>query len=306
MAHNPSCGDLPHAPRWNLVQGSRMDSLENCHEFYSLSFPPAERLYQKNRNHFNLLDDHVQSGVNFFSTTQEIVREEAFNSEKKGLIWRVNDAEEKLSQEKQLNADRQKDWMTACERSNLELKATRDEVVKVKAERTKESQEYDHLSAAYKEKESKVLVAQKNNEEARARIAELEKMVAEQQAQNKTLDLLAKTWVMTIADRFVRSDELAKYMFDLGGAAYDSGRKDGYAEGKAAVLAKEKDDKFELYKVDCAGNYTAKRQEYKFIEFGILKAIKKLTRRGIAVETTMKVLEDNDAETGGAGSSHQP
>ncbi|KAJ0713897.1 hypothetical protein HanPI659440_Chr13g0483531 [Helianthus annuus] len=75
MAHNPSCDDLPHAPRWNLIQGSRMDSLENCHEFYSLSFPPAERLYQKNRNRFNLLDDHIQSGVNFFSTTQEIVRE---------------------------------------------------------------------------------------------------------------------------------------------------------------------------------------------------------------------------------------
>ncbi|KAJ0713898.1 hypothetical protein HanPI659440_Chr13g0483541 [Helianthus annuus] len=129
----------------------------------------------------------------------------------------------------------------------------------------------------------------------RARIAELEKTVAEQQAQNKTLDLLAQDlgddckWLLTrgvplvrslviftcltffmfviyvlpffvyIAGRLVRSDELAKYMFDLGGAAYDRGRKDGYAEGKAAALAKEKDDKFELFKMDCTGNYTAKR-----------------------------------------------
>ncbi|MFS7921314.1 hypothetical protein Hanom_Chr03g00235351 [Helianthus anomalus] len=52
-----------------------MDNLANCNELYSLSLPPAERLYQKNQNRFNLLDDHVRSGVNFFSTAQEIVRE---------------------------------------------------------------------------------------------------------------------------------------------------------------------------------------------------------------------------------------
>ncbi|KAF5789818.1 hypothetical protein HanXRQr2_Chr09g0375691 [Helianthus annuus] len=94
-------------------------------------------------------------------------------------------------------------------------------------------------------------------------------------------------------------------MFELGGAAYDSGRKDGYAEGKAAALAKEKDHQFKLFKVDCTGNYTAKREEYEYLEFGILKAIDKLTRKGIAVETLKKVLEDADAETGGAGTSHQ-
>ncbi|KAJ0800044.1 hypothetical protein HanPI659440_Chr03g0098421 [Helianthus annuus] len=110
MAHNPTFDNLPHIPRWNLVQGTQMDNLDNCHELYSMSLPPAERLYQKNRNRFSLLDDHVCSGVNFFSITQEIVREwrsmgeetmefeaakrefaaewEAFNSEKKGLNWR--------------------------------------------------------------------------------------------------------------------------------------------------------------------------------------------------------------------------
>ncbi|MFS7948125.1 hypothetical protein Hanom_Chr06g00556291 [Helianthus anomalus] len=39
MTHNPSCDHLPHIPRWNLVQGSRMDNLDYCHDFYSLSFP---------------------------------------------------------------------------------------------------------------------------------------------------------------------------------------------------------------------------------------------------------------------------
>ncbi|KAM0011282.1 hypothetical protein Hdeb2414_s0017g00508301 [Helianthus debilis subsp. tardiflorus] len=65
-------------------------------------------------------------------------------------------------------------------------------------------------------------------------------------------------------------------MFDLGGATYDTVRKDGYLEGKAAALARTKEDKFDLFKVDCAGNDTAKRQEFEFIEFGILKAIDKL------------------------------
>ncbi|MFS7922018.1 hypothetical protein Hanom_Chr03g00243691 [Helianthus anomalus] len=137
MDHNPTCDNLPHIPRWGLTQGSRMDDLDNCHVFYSLSLPSAERLFQKNRNRFDLLDEHVQS------VRRSILR-------KKGLLWKVADGEEKLAKEKQLNADRQKDWTAACERSNRELKAARDEVVKVKAEKAKESQEYERLFAARK------------------------------------------------------------------------------------------------------------------------------------------------------------
>ncbi|KAF5758967.1 hypothetical protein HanXRQr2_Chr16g0735521 [Helianthus annuus] len=130
--------------------------------------------------------------LTFFSTTQEIVREwqsmgkdtlefeaakkefvaerEAFNAEKKGLFWRVADSEEKLAKEKQLNANRQKDWEVACERSNRDLKSARDEVVRLKAERAKDSQEYERAAAAHKEKEA----------ESQARIAALEKTVEEQ------------------------------------------------------------------------------------------------------------------------------
>ncbi|KAM0061205.1 hypothetical protein Hdeb2414_s0004g00133251 [Helianthus debilis subsp. tardiflorus] len=35
--HNLACADLPHAPRWNLNQGSRM----NEQDFFSLSLPPS-------------------------------------------------------------------------------------------------------------------------------------------------------------------------------------------------------------------------------------------------------------------------
>ncbi|KAM0055070.1 hypothetical protein Hdeb2414_s0006g00201851 [Helianthus debilis subsp. tardiflorus] len=37
--HNPACDDLPYAPHWTLIQGSRMNDLSNCREFYSLSLP---------------------------------------------------------------------------------------------------------------------------------------------------------------------------------------------------------------------------------------------------------------------------
>ncbi|MFS7928474.1 hypothetical protein Hanom_Chr04g00321171 [Helianthus anomalus] len=38
-------------------------------------------------------------------------------------------------------------------------------------------------------------------------------------------------------------------MFELGGAAYDSGRKDGYAESKAGAKEGIRDDRFELFKI---------------------------------------------------------
>ncbi|MFS8013880.1 hypothetical protein Hanom_Chr15g01338191 [Helianthus anomalus] len=72
MEHIPTYDKLPHVSNWSLVQGSRMD---NCHEFYLMSMPPAERLYQKRRECWRLFDAHAHHAVNMLSTTQEIVRE---------------------------------------------------------------------------------------------------------------------------------------------------------------------------------------------------------------------------------------
>ncbi|MFS7908202.1 hypothetical protein Hanom_Chr01g00080441 [Helianthus anomalus] len=109
-----------------------MTGLINCREFFSLSLPHAERLFQKRRSRMDLLDDHIHAGVNFYATSQEIAREwqlmgedklefeaakkalaeemENFNAEKQGLSWRVADAEGKLAKEKQVNANKQKEW----------------------------------------------------------------------------------------------------------------------------------------------------------------------------------------------------
>ncbi|KAJ0795698.1 hypothetical protein HanPI659440_Chr04g0153471 [Helianthus annuus] len=47
-------------------------------------------------------------------------------------------------------------------------------------------------------------------------------------------------------------EELAKYMFDLAGAAYDNGRMDGYVEGKLFALPERSDHELKLFKTDCA------------------------------------------------------
>ncbi|MFS8025044.1 hypothetical protein Hanom_Chr16g01470361 [Helianthus anomalus] len=115
-----------------------MNDINNCREFFSVSLPQAERLFQKRRHRMDLLNDHIHAGVNFYATSQEIVREwqligedklefedakkalaeemEKFNAEKKGLAWRVANAEDKLAKEKQFNANKQKERVTPRKR----------------------------------------------------------------------------------------------------------------------------------------------------------------------------------------------
>ncbi|MFS8035013.1 hypothetical protein Hanom_Chr17g01587991 [Helianthus anomalus] len=274
MAHNPACDNLPYVPRWNLVLGSRMDDLDNFHELYSMSLPSAERLYQKIVTDFwRSMGEDI---MDFENAKREFAaKQDTFNSVKKGLNWRVLDAEDKLVKERTLHTERQKEWTLACERSNHDLKAARDEVVKVKGERDAESRDVERLSALVKKKETQVVETQKSHVEALARIAELERL-------SKELGNDCK-WLLTrgvplLADRLVGSEELAKYMIELGGAAYYSGRKDGYAEGKAFANAGTHDEKFELFMEDCAANYATKRHEFGFLEFGIMKDIEKLAR----------------------------
>ncbi|KAM0064468.1 hypothetical protein Hdeb2414_s0003g00103281 [Helianthus debilis subsp. tardiflorus] len=173
--HNPACDDLPHAPRWNLTQGSRMNDMGNFREFFSLSLPLTERLFQKRRHRMGLLDDRIHTGVNFYATSQEIVREwqlmgedtlkfeaakkalaeerEKFNAEKKGLAWRVVVAEDKLAKEKQFNSNEQKEWEIACERTKREMQTQRDQIVMLSGEKTKISDEAEQEHAAHQKRE---------------------------------------------------------------------------------------------------------------------------------------------------------
>ncbi|KAJ0781476.1 hypothetical protein HanPI659440_Chr06g0249751 [Helianthus annuus] len=231
---------------------------------------------------------------------------EKFNAEKKGLAWRVADAEEKLSKEKQLNVNKQKEWETACERTNRELQTQRDTIVRLSGEKTKISEEAEQERAAH----------QKREQEYIQRIAKLEKFAAEKVVESKASEIVAEEvsadckWLLArvvplISERIAKSDELAKYMFELGQAAYNSGRKDGYGEGRETVANNEKDYHFELYKQNCTAAYSAKRQEYEFIEFGIVKAVEKLSRKANAIEVLKKALGDQGTDGGDAGPSHQ-
>ncbi|MFS7910794.1 hypothetical protein Hanom_Chr02g00110411 [Helianthus anomalus] len=337
---NPACDDLPHAPRWSLTQGSRMDDVKNCHEFFSLSLPPAERMFQKNRNRFALLDDHVSAGVHFFATSQEILREwrsmgeetlefeeakksfaeekEKFNAEKKGLQWRVAEAERKLEEQKQLNEQKQKDWEATCVRTNVEMQSQRDAIVRLSGEKTALAEEVQQVRVASEKKEKEyvdridkleVLVQQK--------VAECEsaqRLLAEKAAEIQAAELLAEEtsadtrWLLSrgvplLAVRILHSPELATYMFELGKAGYNNGRKFGYAEGRFAVVNNEKEYHFELYKEDCDGAYAVKRKEFSALEFAVVRAAEKLARKVDGVALLKKALGEDGGASGGAGPS---
>ncbi|KAJ0466683.1 hypothetical protein HanIR_Chr14g0674911 [Helianthus annuus] len=339
--HNPACDDLPHAPRWNLTQGSRMNDLGNYHDFFFMSLPPAERMFQKRRNRFELLDDHVRAGVNFFATSQEIVREwrsmgvetvefedsrrafaegkEKFNAKKKGLQWRVADAERKLEQEKQVNVQKQKDSEAACERTNAEMQSQREEIVRLFGEK-KELPDEAHQARTAFEKREKEYVARIDKLEllVKRKVSECEaprKLLEEKTSECAASDGLVEEvsadcrWLLSravplLADRIMNSPELATYMFELGQAGYNSGQKYGYSEGKAAAINNEKDHHFELYAENCDGRYAAKRKEFASLEFAVVKAAEKLARKVDGVALLKKALGDEAGATGGAGTSH--
>ncbi|KAJ0491851.1 hypothetical protein HanIR_Chr12g0568361 [Helianthus annuus] len=338
---NPACDDLPHVPRWGLTQGSRMNDLQNCQEFFSLSLPPAERMFQKNRSRFALIDDHVTAGVNFFATSQEILREwrsmgeetmafeeakkafaeekEKFNTEQKGLQWRVTEAERKFEEQKQLNEQKQKDWESACARTNAEMQSQRDAIVRLSGEKTALAEEA-HQTRLAAEKKEKEYIARIDKLEllVQAKTSECEaaqRLLDEKAAECRAAELLAEEasadsrWLLSrgvplLADRILNSPELAQYMFELGGAGYNSGRKNGYAEGRCAAANNEKDYKFELYKADCDNAYAKKRREFAMLDFAVVKAAGKLALKADGVALLKKALGEDDASgAGGAGSS---
>ncbi|KAJ0793200.1 hypothetical protein HanOQP8_Chr01g0026971 [Helianthus annuus] len=294
-----------------------MNDVNNCHDFFSMSLPPAERMFQKKRNRFELLDDHVCAGVNYFATSQEIVREwrligeetvefedekrafaeekEKFNAEKKGLQWRVSDAKRKLEQEKQFNVQTQKEWEVACEQ-------LADEAHQARVAFEKKEKEYvdhiDKLEMLVKQKVSECEVVERLLEEKTSECQASELLVEEMSADCK--------WLLSraLADHIVNSQELATYMFKLGQARYNSGRKDGYSEGRAATANNEKDYHFELYKENCDGKYAAKRKEFASLEFAIVKAAQKLSRKPDGVALLKKAVGDEGHAAGGAGTSH--
>ncbi|KAF5788846.1 hypothetical protein HanRHA438_Chr09g0375461 [Helianthus annuus] len=108
-----------------------------------------------------------------------------------------------------------------------------------------------------------------------------------------------------ISERIAGSEELAKYMYELGEVVYAHGRKEGYPEGRAAVEAKEPLKSFDLYKTDCGARYAEKRQEFESLEFAIVKATGKLSRKPNGIALLKKAVGDEDREVGCAGTSHQ-
>ncbi|MFS7912537.1 hypothetical protein Hanom_Chr02g00131091 [Helianthus anomalus] len=224
-------------------------------------------MFQKRRHRMDLLEDHIHFGVNFFATSQEIVRE-----------WQVM-GEETLEFE-------------------AAKKALAEEREKFNAEKKQERVAHQKRESEYLQWIAKL---QQLVKEKSAEVRALEIIVEEANADSKWL--LARG-VLLIVDRIMRSEELATYMYELGEAAYDNGRKDGYGEGRSAAEAKEAPKDFGLYKTDCVARYAEKWQEFEFLEFAIVIAVGKLSRQPDGVELLKKALGDQNPEAEGAGPSH--
>ncbi|KAM0035976.1 hypothetical protein Hdeb2414_s0015g00452861 [Helianthus debilis subsp. tardiflorus] len=166
------------------------------------------------------------------------------------------------------------------------------------------------------EAEEERVAHQKREQEYIQRIAKLEKFAAEKVAENKASEVLVEEvtadckWLLVravplISERIAGSEELAKYMYELGESAYAHGRKEGYAEGRSAAEAKEALKSFDLYRTDCAACYAEKRKEFESLEFAIVKATGKLSRKPHGIALLKKALGDDYREAGGAGTSRQ-
>ncbi|KAF5783164.1 hypothetical protein HanRHA438_Chr11g0517421 [Helianthus annuus] len=153
---------------------------------------------------------------------------------------------------------------------------------------------------------------QKREQEYIQCIAKLEKFAAEKVAENKASEILVEEisadckWLLARAVplHIAGSEELAKYMYELGEAAYAHGRKEGCVEGRSAAEAKEPLKSFDLYKTDCAARYAEKQQEFESLEFGIIKAAGKLSRKPNGIALLRKAPGDEEREAGGADTSH--
>ncbi|KAJ0764930.1 hypothetical protein HanPI659440_Chr08g0297721 [Helianthus annuus] len=317
--HNPACDNLPHAPRWNLTQGSRMNDLGNCHDFFSMSLPPAERMFQKRRYWMIMFALELISLLLLKKLSVNGGRWERRRLSLRMPGGRLLRRKKSLMRRRKVNVQKQKDWEAACERTNAEMQSQREAIVQLSGEK-KELADEAHQARIASEKREKeyvdridkleILVKQKVSEcEAAQRL--LEEKTSECQASELLVEEVSSDckWLLPravplLADRIVNSPELATYMFELGQAGYNSGRKYGYSEGKAAAINNEKHHHFELYAENCDGRYAAKRKEFAYLEFAVVKAAEKLARKVDGVALLKKALGNEASAAGGAGTSH--
>ncbi|MFS8007464.1 hypothetical protein Hanom_Chr14g01261291 [Helianthus anomalus] len=92
---NPACDDLPHAPRWNLTQGSRMNDVKNCHEFFAMSLPPAEKKEKEYVDRIDKLEVLVQQKATECETAQRLLVEKTAECQASELLAEEASADSK-------------------------------------------------------------------------------------------------------------------------------------------------------------------------------------------------------------------
>ncbi|MFS7905866.1 hypothetical protein Hanom_Chr01g00052671 [Helianthus anomalus] len=166
----------------------------------------------------------------------------------------------------------------ACEWTNKELQTQREAIVRLSGEKTKISDEAEQERAAHRKREQEYV----------ERIAKLEKFAEEKIAKSKASEILVEEVAAECKWLLARAVPL-----------------EGYAEGRATVEAKEPLKSFDLYKTECVARYAEKQQEFKSLEFAIVKVAGKLSRKPDGITLLKRALGEDDREAGGASTSHQ-
>ncbi|KAJ0556811.1 hypothetical protein HanIR_Chr07g0318081 [Helianthus annuus] len=338
---NPACDDLPHAPRWNLTQGSQMNDLENCHDFFSLSLPLLRRCFRKNAIGLTCWMIMFVRGLIILPLLKRLFasgdwwgrrrlslrmrrgrllkRRKSLMLRRKGCNGGFRMLSKSLRKRNKSTSKSKKDWEFACERTHAEMQSQLDAIVRLSGEKKEISEEAQQARVAFEKKEKEYVERLAKLEKlAKQKVFECEaaeRLLEEKASECKASELLVEEasadwkWLLSravplIADRIVNSHELASYMFELGQAGYNSGRKDGYSEGRAAAVSNEKEYHFELFKEDYGGKYAAKRKEFASLEFAVVKAAQKLSRKSDGVALLKKALGDESHAAGGVGTSH--
>ncbi|KAM0056034.1 hypothetical protein Hdeb2414_s0006g00213241 [Helianthus debilis subsp. tardiflorus] len=163
--------------------------------------------------------------------------------------------------------------LPANEPTNREMQTQRDTIVRLSGEKTRISGEAEQERALHQMRESEYL----------KRIAKLQQLVTERSAEVRAYEIIAE-----------EANADCKW------------RSIGWLwRGNVSCLSEGGAEDFYFYKTDCAARFAEKRQEYEFLEFAIVKAVGKLSRKVDGVGLLKKALGDETPEAGGVGSSHQ-
>ncbi|KAJ0744196.1 hypothetical protein HanPI659440_Chr10g0384891 [Helianthus annuus] len=148
-------GDAPHQSPWGLKQKDTFVEFAPCRDWYLNSFPPGEVNRQRARTHDGLYHAYVVGEANTRAANHQIVREwhtmvkeradwentmsvllrqAAFDAEKKSEEWGREGLRSKLRAAEELLLKERAEWKEVCTKDNQHMYAARSKITDLEAQ----------------------------------------------------------------------------------------------------------------------------------------------------------------------------